>query len=117
MIAACNEITGRSLSLTPARRRKIVARLKEGFTPEQLVDAMRGAHGDPYYRGEDPKTNGRRYDQPETVFRDAGCVERHLEHLLRLRDGKAVPMPLSKSTRRQYDNLRVLQDWGREGSA
>lgn len=107
----CNAITGRSLSLTPLRKRKIRDRLREGFTPEQLADAMRGAFGDPYFRGEDPKTSGRRYDQPETVFRDAGCVERHLEHWQRLLDGKATARPLTSAQRKVVDNAIAIETW------
>lgn len=111
IVRECNTITGRSLSLTPQRERKILARLREGFTPEQMLDAMRGAYGDPYYRGSDPKTNGRRYDQPETVFRDAGCVERHLEHWQRLQDGQATVRPLNASQRRVASNIEAIANW------
>lgn len=78
VMASCNEVTGRKLKLTPGRRRKIAARLKDGFSVDQLVDAMKAAHADPFYRGENDRD--RRYDDPETIFKSVEVVEKHLEH-------------------------------------
>lgn len=71
------EHTGRLRSRLDSRRiTKIKARLKDGYTVDQLRLAVRGAYADPFMRGEnDRKTD---YCWPETIFRDAGCVDRHM---------------------------------------
>jgi len=57
------------------RRQRILARLDEGKTVEQLCSALRGAKHDHWLMGKDPK-NPRVYDGLETLLRDAGQVER-----------------------------------------
>ena len=61
---------------TPARRKRVMARLAEGFSEEELKAAISGAARDPWLMGKDPKTNGKAYKDIETILRDAGQVER-----------------------------------------
>lgn len=77
VLKGCERVTGRALKLTDGRDRKIRARLREGYTVEQLVRAMENATADPFYRGDNDR--GKRYDRPETVFKTAEAVEMHLE--------------------------------------
>lgn len=60
------------------RKVRILARLREGFEPEQIRDAILGALKDDFLMGRD-KHAGRKYDGIETVLRDAAQVERLIE--------------------------------------
>ena len=52
--------------------------MREGFTNEQLFDALEGAKFDRFLMGED-KNAGRVYDGIETLLRDRAQVERLIE--------------------------------------
>lgn len=71
--------------LESKRTARIKARLAEGFTVEQLCNAIRGAKKDPFLMGKDPRA-GRAYDGLETLLRDAAQVER----LITLEEGEAT---------------------------
>lgn len=62
--------------LTEARKRRVKARMAEGFTPEQLVAAITGASHDDWLMGRDPKARRGGWRDVETVLRDAPQVER-----------------------------------------
>lgn len=64
--------------LDEKRRKRICARLNDGFTPEQLRDCMLGASKDPFLMGTE-KGAIRKYDGIETIFRDVAQVERLIE--------------------------------------
>lgn len=72
-----NRATARNLKPTKARRSKVRARLGEGFTEAELIRAADFYATSPWHQGENP--TGTRYDAPETVFRDAGQIERALD--------------------------------------
>lgn len=71
------EVTGRDAArtkLTVQRRRKIEARLKEGYTVAELSAAVRGVVRSPFHMGDnDGKV---RYDDLTVVLRDGGQVEK-----------------------------------------
>lgn len=70
-------ISGHRLArLTKGRRVKIQARLKT-FSIEELKQAVRGACGDAFYRGENDRRT--RYDWLETILKSDEAVERHIE--------------------------------------
>jgi hypothetical protein len=60
--------------LNGKRRRLIEARLRERYTPEQLIDAIRGVKLSAFHMGENP--DGKRYTGLETVLRDGAQVEK-----------------------------------------
>lgn len=76
--------------LTQDRRSKIKARLKEGFTPEQLVEALKGATKSEFHVEKG-------YTQLGTLLKSAGAVEQHMGRLhgsppgLRLRRVEDLP--------------------------
>ena len=74
--------------LDPKRRRRIAARLREGFTVEELQEAIRNRRNDPFLMGQND--TGRVYDGLETLLRDAAQVER-------LRDLKTPPRASSRN--------------------
>ena len=92
--------------LTESRRRRVRSRMAEGFTREQLQQAITGAFSDDWLMGRDPGSRHGGYRDVETVLRDAAQVER----LMRLAEPAAVavsvlapvaPMPrLSDEQRR-----------------
>lgn len=57
------------------RWRRIVARLKDGFTADELILAITHRRNDPWLMGEDPKST-RVFDDVDTLLRDRAQVER-----------------------------------------
>lgn len=67
----------RQPKVTPPRRRRVEARLAEGFTAADLCKAVDGAQRDDFLMGRHPKSAERGgYRDVETVLRDAAQVER-----------------------------------------
>ena len=79
------------------RLRRIVARLREGFTPEELIAAISHRHHDPFLMGQND--TGKVYDGLETLLRDAAQVERlrDLAAPMQPADPRALPEPQRKS--------------------
>lgn len=68
--------TGHAKAVLDAKRqRRIEARLREGFTEQDLLDALEGRHSDPWLMGTDPKSP-RLFDEIDTIYRDAAQVEK-----------------------------------------
>jgi uncharacterized phage protein (TIGR02220 family) len=65
--------------LTDDRRRKIKARLKEGYTVEQLKRVIEAVRADPFYMGQNDRR--RPYNDFKTIFRDAQQVDGFLEQV------------------------------------
>jgi hypothetical protein len=74
------------------------------FTPQDLCEAVDGALLSDFHAGRDPKTDGKTYLAAETIFRDPGTVEKHLERLSRARGEAAL-------------DLAVLPDYVQENVA
>lgn len=71
------DATGRkrgSVRMTPDRQRKILARLREGYTMEDLLDAVRGVALSPFHMGKN--TQRQKYDDLVIVLRDGSQVEK-----------------------------------------
>ncbi len=64
-------------TLTDVRRLKVRARLREGYTVEQLKDAIDGCAVTPHNQGE---TDGRIHDDLELICRSAGHVDRFIRN-------------------------------------
>ena len=62
----------------PKERRLIAARLREGFSVEQIGRAIEGQHSSPWHRGEDPRSDGTRYLQLELVVRSSAKLNQFL---------------------------------------
>jgi len=60
-------------------RRLISARLKDGFTVEDLIQAINGCHASPFHRGENDRN--RPYQSLELIVRDAKHVQDFIEVL------------------------------------
>jgi hypothetical protein len=58
---------------TPERRRKVEARLKDGYTVERLCKAIRGCKASPHHQGKND--TGTVYDDLELICRDGKHVE------------------------------------------
>ncbi len=95
-----------SAKLDDKRRKRIKARLAEGFTADELCRAISGAKGDSWLMGKNPSK--KRYDGIDTLLRDAAQVERLRdlagdEHAMAVAQGQ-----YSATTAR---NLETLQRW------
>lgn len=75
--------------LTDKRRRLVAARLREGFTEQQLLEAIAGYHRSPFHRGEND--DHRVHLAFDLILRDAKHVEDGLGYLERHRAGPAPP--------------------------
>jgi phage replication O-like protein O len=64
---------------TDDRRRKIGARLTDGYTMAQLKRAIDGCRASPHHRGENPQ--GTIYDSIELIFRNGEKVEQFIGYL------------------------------------
>jgi len=62
--------------LTPKRKKAVLARLKEGYTVDQIKLAIYGCSVTPHNNGTDPKGDGRIYDCLELICRSGDNVER-----------------------------------------
>lgn len=60
------------------RKRVVEARLKDGYTPEQLCAAVDGCRLTPFNMGTNDR--GQRYDDLELICRDVAHVERFIQH-------------------------------------
>lgn len=95
--------------MTDARRKLIETRLKEGYTEQDLTDAVRGWQFSAWHRGDDPRTGGKKYNSLELLLRDADKVERfrdlYREHRF-VEKGTGCPLcfaPNPKPSCRQAD--------------
>jgi hypothetical protein len=57
------------------RRSRIAARLRDGFTADDLILAITNRRNDPWLMGEEPKST-RIFDDIDTLLRDRAQVER-----------------------------------------
>jgi hypothetical protein len=64
-------------TFTDTRKRKVGARLGEGYTPAQLKDAIDGCAVTPHNQGE---TDGQIHDDLELICRSAGQVDRFIRN-------------------------------------
>lgn len=74
------QAAGPTPKLTKQRASKIRARLRDGYSADDLIRAVEGAKREPFLTGDNP--SGTNYFRPETIFRDAGTVERHVERVV-----------------------------------
>lgn len=63
--------------LTPDRRAKIVARLRDGYTVQQLCDSIDGFLADPWHLGQNNRQT--RYTDLTTLFKNAAKVDAGIE--------------------------------------
>ncbi|MCW2488909.1 phage replication protein, partial [Candidatus Symbiopectobacterium sp. NZEC127] len=96
--------------LDPKRRKRINARLEEGFSVAELCKAISGAKYDPWLMGKNP--SNRRYDGIETILRDAAQVEK-LRDLDDNEHAKAISAGKYSATTAR--NLDTLQRWAGGG--
>jgi hypothetical protein len=80
---------------------KIRARLKDGFSVEDLCLAIDGCHASPFHNGEND--DGRKYQNLELIVRDSSKVTQFLELA-----GKEGGPALSAKSRK---NLTVIEQW------
>lgn len=87
---------GRRPKLTSDRRKRVVARMREGFTVEDLKLAVEGAELDDWLMGRKQGSPG--YRDIETLLRDAAQVERLRDLGTTLRQRRAAKAERSEAT-------------------
>jgi uncharacterized protein YdaU (DUF1376 family) len=96
----CRVLDHGTAKLSPKRSRLIRARLKEGYTVEQLSAAIDGCRASPFHMGQNE--TGTRYDDLALICRDA----EHVEQFVQLRQGDGRSM-----TRRDRAQLMAMQNF------
>jgi hypothetical protein len=73
-------------------RRLIQARLKDGFTADDLIDAIDGNHRDPHCSGQNPTSNptGKKYHNLTLIMKDASKVQQYMEVPLHIAVGAGM---------------------------
>lgn len=69
-------LSKQQFSLTPARKTKILSRLRDGFTVDQLKQVIDTVSKDPFYCGENDR--GKEYVDFKTIFKTKDKVEEFL---------------------------------------
>lgn len=85
------------------RRRRILARRREGFTGKELCQAIKGAKLDAHLMGESRSSEGRVYDGLQTILRDAEQVERLMGMVGARRGGAEAPSPEAQRIRAEHE--------------
>jgi hypothetical protein len=98
-VSICERDRSRT-KLTADRRNKIKARLREGYTVDDLIATCHGVMRSDFHRGDNP--NGTVYTDIKTIFRDGSQVEKFSQ--------MNEQQPRSKVPK----NLQGLEDWARK---
>ena len=69
-----------SSKLTDDRRKKIYARLRDGYSEKSMIEAIDGCAQSDFHMGRDPKTNGKVYDELTLILRNGTHLEK-FQHL------------------------------------
>ncbi len=92
-----------SAKLTPKRLKAIKARIKEGYTLDEIKSAVYGCSVTPWNNGTDPNNYGKKNDCLELICRSGENIERFAGNAQ-----QAAPQKYSAVTER---NINTLQDW------
>lgn len=87
--------------LTQKRKSKINARLKDGFTPKEICEAIKGCASSAYHMGENDA--GTVYDDLELICRDDGKLRKFLSI------ANNIKQPFSHNTARNIDALNNVE--------
>lgn len=77
------------------RTNAVTGRLKAGYSPDDLMAAIRGCKNTPYNMGKNPE--GKKYDDIELICRDASHVERFMAN------AEAIEAPRPKTIKEQLE--------------
>lgn len=91
--------------LTAERRRKVEARLRQGYTVEQIKQAIDGCAASPFHRGENDE--GRVYDDLELICRSGSKLENFIARLSGGANGRGKCGVLGISTLEISDNVQA----------
>ena len=90
--------------LDDKRYRRISEKLKEGYTIDELKQAITGCSLTPWNMGENPR--GKKYNQLQTILKDADQIERFIEA------ANATVKP--EQPPEQQNSKPVYDDWNQE---
>ena len=106
--------TGKKRALFDGKREsRIKARLREGFTVEELKAAIRNRKNDPFLMGKSRGSDGKVYDEIDTLLRGAAQVER-LRDLVAPLNGSAPQSRADAQLERQLERVRMLEEQERQ---
>lgn len=94
---------------TDKRRSRVLARLKQGYSVEQLQSAIRGCLASPFHRGQND--TGERYDDLELICRDG----EHVEKFIAISENGVSRNGKPSASERRVDQLRANAEFLRSG--
>ncbi|HEY6244586.1 MAG TPA: hypothetical protein VIX17_11590 [Pyrinomonadaceae bacterium] len=94
---------------TDKRRSRVVARLKQGYSAEQLQTAIRGCLASPFHRGQND--TGEKYDDLELICRDG----EHVEKFIAISENGGSQNGKPTASQRRIDQLRANAEFLRSG--
>jgi hypothetical protein len=89
--------------LDPKRKKLINQALKNGYTEDQLCEAITGCSYTPHNMGDNDR--GQRYDGLHVIFRDADQIDRFIHN------AQHPPRPLNAADKLLQSNYAVAQNW------
>lgn len=93
--------------LSPKRKRLILARLGDGYSPEDLCRAIDGCAVSPFHNGENP--TGTKYHELTLILRDAEHVDAFMEK---------APVIVAPRPKTSWEVLGITEEeWRRENAA
>jgi len=101
-----------SAKLTNDRRNKIMSRIREGYTKDDLIKAIDGCSRSDWNMGRDPKSNGKFYNELELIFRNGTNVEKFIANLDQQKNQDSNTVPIDKKSDRQVvrESLRDINN-------
>lgn len=100
----CDVMKKPSAKPTAKRIDLVKKRLKEGYSVNQIKEAIYGCSITPHNNGTDPKGNGQKYDDLELICRRGEFVERFIENGKRFKSNDSQFSPLTQQ------NIETLQN-------
>jgi hypothetical protein len=96
--------------LTADRKSKIAARLRDGYTVEQLKQAIDGCAKSTFHAGDNDR--GQRYDDLTTSLKSGASVSQHIDRLTAPANsnGKRGPAPVSSNA--EFEEMLAEQRRG-----
>lgn len=89
--------------MTPARKTKLLARLKEGYSVEDIKRAIDGVANSSFHQGENERET--KYDDLLLICRSGDSVEKYRD---------MTPRSVSDEGKHQHDELTLLREQARE---
>lgn len=103
--------------LDQKRRSKIRQRLVDGYTEQDIIDAIEGCRLSPWHMGTEPRGNGVVYDDIELICRDAKHVDMFIKLTEKHKIDQARKNAAAKASREEEERIQRERSIRRASSA